>query len=71
MERAGSSRVRRALEPLEDARRSRMARSIFHSIEAPHQMTSVQCGEVEAVHKVTTENVYKQQLVQVRVRPTS
>ena len=33
------------------ARRSRLARKIFHSIEAPHQMTSVQAGEVEAVHK--------------------
>ena len=29
-------------------------------------MTSVQAGEVEAVHKVTTENVYKQQLVEVQ-----
>ena len=28
------------------------------AIEAPHQMTSVQAGEVEAVHKITTENVY-------------
>jgi len=44
---------------------ARMARNIFHSIEAPHQMTSIQCGEVEAVHKRTTENVYRQQLVPV------
>jgi lactate racemase len=44
---------------------TRLARSIFHSIEAPHQMTSIQSGEVEAVHKITTENVYKQQLVPV------
>src|SRR5687767_15439969 len=29
-------------------------RSIFHGIQAPHQMTSVQAGEVEAVHEVTT-----------------
>ena len=29
-------------------------------------MTSIQCGEVEAVHKITTENVYKQQLVEVK-----
>ena len=28
-------------------------------------MTSVQAGEVEAVHKLTTEHVYAQQLVQV------
>ena len=43
-----------------------LARRIFHSIEAPHQMTSIQCGEVEAVHRITTENVWKQQLVEVR-----
>ncbi len=43
----------------------RMARKIFHSIEAPHQMTSVQCGEVEAVHRVTTENIYRQHVVPV------
>ena len=29
-------------------------------------MTSVQAGEVEAVHKITTENVYRQQLVEVQ-----
>ena len=45
---------------------SRIARKIFHNIEAPHQMTSVQCGEVGAVHKITTEHVYKQQLVEVQ-----
>ncbi|HRE01636.1 MAG TPA: lactate racemase domain-containing protein, partial [Ilumatobacteraceae bacterium] len=45
---------------------ARLARNIFHSIEAPHQMTSIQAGEVEAVHEVTTENVWKQQLVEVR-----
>ncbi len=44
---------------------ARLARSIFHGIKAPHRMTSVQAGEVEAVHKVTTENVYRQQLVAV------
>ncbi len=43
----------------------RMKRSIFHGIQAPHAMTSVQAGEVEAVHEVTTANVYKQQLVSV------
>jgi hypothetical protein len=45
---------------------TRVARSIFHSIESPHQMTSIQCGEVEAVHRVTTEHVYDQQLVEVK-----
>ena len=43
----------------------RLKRSIFHGIQAPHAMTSVQAGEVEAVHEVTTANVYKQQLVPV------
>ncbi len=45
---------------------NRLARKIFHSIEAPHQMTSIQCGEVGAVHKITTEHVYQQQLVEVK-----
>ena len=44
----------------------RIARKIFMGIEAPHQMTSVQAGEVGAVHKVTTDNVYRQQLVEVQ-----
>ena len=44
---------------------ARLARSIFHGIKAPHAMTSVQAGEVEAVHRVTTDNVYRQQLVAV------
>jgi len=43
----------------------RVKRSIFHSMEAPHQVTSVQAGEVEAVHRITTANVYRQQLVEV------
>ncbi|MDQ3312497.1 MAG: nickel-dependent lactate racemase, partial [Actinomycetota bacterium] len=43
----------------------RLARRIFHSIEAPHQMTSIQAGEVEAVHAVATERVYEQQMMEV------
>jgi hypothetical protein len=43
----------------------RVARSIFHSIKSPHNVTSVQAGEVEAVHRITTANVYRQQLVEV------
>lgn len=43
----------------------RLARGIFQRILSPHAMTSVQAGEVEAVHRVTTENVYAQQLVAV------
>jgi hypothetical protein len=45
---------------------SRIARQIFHSIRAPHAMTSVQAGEVEAVHAVTTANVWAQQGVEVQ-----
>ena len=40
-------------------------RKIFHSVLAPHKMTSVQAGEVEAVHDATLANLYRQQLVQV------
>ncbi|HXA30644.1 MAG TPA: lactate racemase domain-containing protein [Acidimicrobiales bacterium] len=43
----------------------KLARQIFHSVKAPHRMTSVQAGEVEAVHALTTENVWKQQGVVV------
>ena len=31
----------------------------------PTRMTSVQAGEVEAVHRLTTEHVYDQQLIPV------
>ncbi len=40
-------------------------RKIFNSWLAPYGITSVQAGEVEAVHEVTTENVFKQQLVAI------
>jgi hypothetical protein len=43
----------------------RAARAIFQSIKAPHAMTSVHAGEVEAVHRATTEMVYRQQVVPV------
>jgi hypothetical protein len=42
-----------------------IARKIFHSVRAPHNLTSVQAGEVGPVHDQTLENVYKQQLVEV------
>ncbi|MEO6121620.1 MAG: lactate racemase domain-containing protein [Acidimicrobiales bacterium] len=45
---------------------AKLRRSIFQSIKAPQQMTSVQAGEVEAVHEVTTANVHRQQLVEVQ-----
>ncbi|MGO9342529.1 MAG: lactate racemase domain-containing protein [Acidimicrobiales bacterium] len=44
---------------------ARLARQVMHSVRAPQRMTSVQAGEVEAVHKLTTDNVYAQQLVVV------
>ena len=44
---------------------ARLKRKIFADIKAPHRMTSVQAGEVEAVHEITTANVHKQQLVTV------
>jgi lactate racemase len=46
-------------------------RKIFQSWQAPYGLTSVQAGEVEAVHEVTTENVFRQQLVPREDRPTS
>jgi hypothetical protein len=44
---------------------NRLKRQIFHSIRAPHQMTSVQAGEVEAVHQLTTQHVLAQQSVEI------
>jgi hypothetical protein len=40
-------------------------RAIFHAWRAPYAVTSVQAGEVEAVHESTTANVFRQQLVAV------
>ena len=42
-----------------------LARRIFQSIKSPHQMTSVQAGEVGPVHDRTLEHVHQQQLVHV------
>ena len=44
---------------------ARLARQILHRIQSPYAMTSVQAGEVEAVHAVTTGNVWDQQGVEV------
>ncbi|MGH9081096.1 MAG: lactate racemase domain-containing protein [Acidimicrobiales bacterium] len=44
---------------------SRYSRQLFQSVKSPHRMTSVQAGEVEAVHKLTTDNVWAQQGVAV------
>ncbi len=42
-----------------------IARRIFHAVRAPHEMTSVQAGEVGPVHERTLEMVHRQQLVHV------
>ena len=42
-----------------------MSRRIFHSIRAPHALTSVQAGEVEAVHELALQSVWRQQGVVV------
>jgi lactate racemase len=48
-----------------DAMSARQRRTAFQNWKAPHQMTSVQAGEVEAVHEKTTEMVLRQHLVPV------
>jgi hypothetical protein len=53
--------ARRGLELLSPAAK----RSIFQSINAPYRITSVQAGEVDAVHASTTTNLHRQQLVDV------
>ncbi len=40
-------------------------RKIFHSIESPYEVTSVQAGFTPSVHEITLEHVYKQHLVPV------
>jgi hypothetical protein len=49
-----------------DAMSVRGRREVFHRWKAPYEMTSVQAGEIEAVHRVTTEHVYAQQAVPVQ-----
>ncbi len=44
---------------------TRLARKIFHGMEAPYRTTSVQAGDTEAVHEITLQNVYAQQSVEV------
>ncbi|MDH3707114.1 MAG: nickel-dependent lactate racemase [Acidimicrobiia bacterium] len=44
---------------------ARAKRKAFQTWQAPYELTSVQAGEVDAVHEVTTQNVYKQHLVPV------
>ena len=42
-----------------------VARKVFHSIKAPHRMTSIQAGATDPVHEETLKHVYHQQLVPV------
>jgi hypothetical protein len=44
---------------------SKAKRSVFNGWRAPMGMTGVYAGEIEAVHKLTTADVYRQQLVPV------
>ncbi len=60
-DRAGFLAVSKSLERTPE----RLARSIFQSIRAPHAMTSVQAGEVEAVHTRASEHLHAQQSVEV------
>ena len=53
--------MKNALEVMPAAAR----RKIFQAWEAPYELTSVQAGEVDAVHQQTLENVFAQHLVPV------
>ncbi len=48
-----------------DAGPDRISRQIFHGIKAPHRITSVQAGEVEAVHELSLQSVWRQQGVAI------
>ena len=61
-ERASAAALQKACETLP----RRRVREIFHSIEAPYALTSVQAGETEAVHTSTLENFHRQHLVPVQ-----
>ena len=61
-DRAGFMTVSKSLDRMP----ARMRHRIFSSMKAPHRMTSVQAGEVEAVHEITIANVHRQQMVDVQ-----
>ncbi|MCI2975591.1 MAG: nickel-dependent lactate racemase [Ferrimicrobium sp.] len=42
-----------------------LARQIFQSVRSPYGVTGITAGEVEAVHEITLDRVYQQQLVRV------
>ena len=41
-------------------------RKVFFAVKAPYKVTGIHAGETEPVHKLTLENVYKQQLVEIQ-----
>ena len=45
---------------------ARARNALFMGIKSPHRMTSVQAGEVEAVHELTIGHVHRQQMVEVQ-----
>ncbi len=50
---------------------NRVRRSVFQSVRAPHDLTGVAAGEVEAVHRLTTAKVTSSSSSRSRARPTS
>jgi hypothetical protein len=60
-DRATFTAIQAGLRPLRPSAR----RAFFHSWRSPYELTSVQAGDVEAVHERATAKVYEQQLVAV------
>ncbi len=54
-----------AIKQLTDLAPPGVKRAVFHSMRAPYGLTSVQAGQVEAVHDRVLETVRKQMLVEV------
>ena len=54
-----------AVKQLTDLAPPDVKRAVFHSIRAPYGLTSVQAGQVDAVHERTLEGVRRQMLVEV------
>jgi hypothetical protein len=54
-----------AIKQLTDLAPPGVKRSVFHSMRAPYGLTSVQAGQVDAVHDSTLDAVRRQMLVEV------
>jgi hypothetical protein len=54
-----------ATKQLTDLAPAEVKRAVFHSMRAPYGLTSVQAGQVDAVHERTLETVRRQMLVEV------